>query len=1330
MDATGGSGRLSPGWLIVDDNGVVNMNDTMDNLEDRIANLEMVFAYLKNKKMLERQENKSNKESEDKQLALYKFNIDDHDHPIITTIEIPNGLNQGRNFLQSYGGRESSYDPIDFINSKEFTIYEMVNGVLCGRLDSRFNSKNPLWITHLVLLKKLIMLGEEDAFVVINLSEKFVKYNLISNINTKIFDIGSNQMDVDDDADDDSVLFIPPFEVDPNLYEFIPSLASPVEGGGSKGKDDREETPHPLTKEQIEGHVSALKSLIKSHNQRNNRDPIRLDFESEDTEVQDLGIAKGKEVMDEDLGKPFKKARRTPLTRQIIKFAGVEYKIPANIKLYDDTTDPEDHLSRFTSAANSGEWPMPVWCRMFQKTLDGSERGWFQRLPHDNINEWADLREAFAFRVAPVLTLKSLTKRPKEILAMETQLHLPAPLPMLNPLRLGNINQYCDYHQEKGHYTNDCIQLRKQLEMALESRKVNHLVKDVRQKGRRPHDREAPQPTKVINVISVNSVKDKKRKGREITKPWMNILISFPAISLEDVSEEPLIVEAKVEGYLVRRVYVDEGSSVEVIFKHCFENLDSRIKAKLKETQTDLVGFTGEISKPLGKIELEVCFGSGGMCRRTSMKFIVVQAPSPYNIILGRPGLKTLRDILSTIHSMMKFPTPKGVATLVTWTVIIAKCRHLEKKQMIEENSKGERVVATTEEVLVNPSFPDQRVTIGGGLSEACRDQIKYLLKDNMEVFAWEPSDTTGVPRRIIEHTPKQKNIFNGKKRGATYQRLVDSTFQCQIERNLEAYVDDIVIKSKDEKMFLADIAETFNNLKRINMKLNPKKCSFGVEEEKFLGYMTKEAEEAFQQMKKLIMDFPSLTPPWEKETLYAYLAVYAEAVSTVLLTDRKGRQCPVQYVSRTVNEAERNYAPMEKLTLSLIHMTRRPRRYFEAHPVKFITYHPIKNILNNTETSEKLAKYAVKLGAYNITFIPRNAVKGQVLADFLSKAPEGEKESYTFECQRCLWRKMTPRVGPYLLMGPLVRRDQGQKYESKGRCVKQARVDGIQSSDKGSIGRGPLSPAKGGAKFVIMAIDYFTKWKEAKPLVKTLAMSGSSPSKQTGRKGQQEFDGSEVVIPADIGIPTYRTLMIREGYNKEEMRLNLDLLQERRETTVVREARNKTKMEQYYNKKGKLGPKWEGPYRVVEAYENGSYKLQTLEDKEVPRTWHAINLRVGPLTIADLYPSNLYKCLKGSWAGLVLIRPIGIEYTYALRLTFLSTNNEAEYEALLVGLWIAWQINMSNIEVKVDSKLVASQINGYYEASKDSMIKYLVKAREYASDCKSFSIKNILMNM
>ncbi|GJT10133.1 reverse transcriptase domain-containing protein [Tanacetum coccineum] len=928
------------------------------------------------------------------------------------------------------------------------------------------------------------------------------------------------------------------------------------------GMDNREETPPPLTKEQIEGHVSALKSLIKSHNRKNKGDPIRLDLEMVDTEI-------------------------------------------------------------------------------FQQTLDGSARGWFKRLPHDSINEWADLREAFAakFSVRRVCfkepheitkivrraneslttfkerwtvetgfimgvpevmkitsfmdslkspdlakrfsdkvptTVNEIMERLDDFVRFEeayANMELPKgetgesyrkvsfpsngqdtrPFRSTRPMESQRDEYNNNYRRrdtyraararddraphpyprgeynrrdapEKGHYTNDCIQLRKQLEIALESKKLNHLVKDVRQRGRGSHGRDDPQQAKIINVISVNSVKDKKQKVREATESWMNVPISFPAIYSEDIFEEPLIVEEEVEGYLVRRVYVDEGSSIEVMFEHCFKNLNPKIKGRLKETRMDLVGFTGEVSKSLGKIELEAI------------------------------GKKTNDG---------------------------------------ERRARRKREVAVTEEVLVNPSFPDQLVTIGGGLSEASKDQLKHLLKDKMVVFAWDPSDMTGVPRRIIEHAlnvnpsldpvcqkrrtfsmeksgvvteevaewvkagivrpvkyptyisnpvlvkkgdgtwsmcidfknlnsacPKDyyplpnidckvesvmgfkykcfldaykgyhqiqmakedeektafytdqgtycytKMLFGLKNVGTTYQRLVDSTFQPQIGRNMEAYVDDMVIKSRDEKMLLADIAETFDNLKKNNMKLNPKKYSFRVEEGKFLGYMvtsegiranpkkiraladlqsprtlkkmqslngklaslsrflaksaerslpflntlkninkenkhkyrwTQEVEAAFQQMKRLITELPSLTPPREKETLYAYLAVSAEAVSAVLLTDRKGRQCPIQYVSRTLNEDKINYAPMEKLALSLIHMTRRLRRYFEAHPVKVITDQPIKNILNNTETSKKLAKYVVELGAYNIKFIPRNAVKGQVLADFLSEAPEGTKEDLYF---------------------------------------------------------------------------------------------------------------------------------------------------------------------------------------------------------------------------------------------------------------------------------------------------------------------------------------------
>ncbi|GKF77532.1 reverse transcriptase domain-containing protein [Tanacetum coccineum] len=75
----------------------------------------------------------------------------------------------------------------------------------------------------------------------------------------------------------------------------------------------------------------------------------------------------------------------------------------------------------------------------------------------------------------------------------------------------------------------------------------------------------------------------------------------------------------------------------------------------------------------------------------------------------------------------------------------------------------------------------------------------------------------------------------------------------------------------------------------------------------------------------------------------------------------------------------------MEKLTLALVHAARRLRRYFQAHSIKVITDSPIKQVLSNSESSGRLAKWVVEQGAYGIQYVPRVAVKGQVLADFLA---------------------------------------------------------------------------------------------------------------------------------------------------------------------------------------------------------------------------------------------------------------------------------------------------------------------------------------------------------
>ncbi|GKF86171.1 hypothetical protein Tco_0253998, partial [Tanacetum coccineum] len=115
---------------------------------------------------------------------------------------------------------------------------------------------------------------------------------------------------------------------------------------------------------------------------------------------------------------------------------------------------------------------------------------------------------------------------------------------------------------------------------------------------------------------------------------------------------------------------------------------------------------------------------------------------------------------------------------------------------------------------------------------------------------------------------------------------------------------------------------------------------------------------------------------------------------------------------------------------------------------------------------------------------------------------------------------------------------------------------------------------------------------------------------------------GTEAVIPAEIGMPTFRTSEVDVAKNDEALEINLELLEEKQEQAAIREAKSKRQMEKYYNAKvrntsfkprdfiyrnneashaentRKLGPKWEGPYEVTEALGKGSYRLKKLQQK------------------------------------------------------------------------------------------------------------------------------------
>ncbi|GJU82308.1 reverse transcriptase domain-containing protein [Tanacetum coccineum] len=268
-----------------------------------------------------------------------------------------------------------------------------------------------------------------------------------------------------------------------------------------------------------------------------------------------------------------------------------------------------------------------------------------------------------------------------------------------------------------------------------------------------------------------------------------------------------------------------------------------------------------------------------------------------------------------------------------------------------------------------------------------------------------------------------KKMPFGLKNAGATYQRLVDKVFSHQIGRNLEAYVDKMVIKSTSEKELLKDIQETFKRFRSINMKLNLKKCSFGVEEGPFLGHLiTKQgikanpskvkavtdldqprtlkdiqslneklttlnrflskakADKALEKMKKLVQDLPTLTAPRVGETLTMHLVASKESISTVLAAKRNKGWTPIYFINRVLQGAELNYPALEKLVLALAQKTRR------------------------------VAKWAIKLGEHNIVFLRRN--EKETPADFLVEIPfeDNKKEEKSKEVpdSHSKWRLYT----------------------------------------------------------------------------------------------------------------------------------------------------------------------------------------------------------------------------------------------------------------------------------------------------------------------------------
>nr|GEZ74397.1 reverse transcriptase domain-containing protein [Tanacetum cinerariifolium] len=378
-----------------------------------------------------------------------------------------------------------------------------------------------------------------------------------------------------------------------------------------------------------------------------------------------------------DLTKPWMCEVEDPFTPRIRNFeSSRRTRIPNNVKTYDGTGDPEDHVKNFQAAAQVERWAMPTWCHMFNSTLIGAARVWFDELPPESIGNYKDLKAAF---LAYFMQQKKYAKDPVEIhnikqkdgetiedfmerfkvetgrmkgapecmrifgfmhgvnnpeLTKRLNEHVPKTMEEMmitttafirgeaaaaskkkghaswkapnqskrqNSDKRSSSNKFCDFHNDKGHSTDECMQLKKQIEELVRVGKLSHLIKEIKH-GRGQSKTGKKETTAKDKPTAIYMIQSWKRKTRQkVTQSFERVKeIAFPPLAASSGTEGALVIEAEMGGHMIHRMYVDGGSSIEILYEHCFNRLRPEIKSQMVPATTSLTGFSGETIWSLG----------------------------------------------------------------------------------------------------------------------------------------------------------------------------------------------------------------------------------------------------------------------------------------------------------------------------------------------------------------------------------------------------------------------------------------------------------------------------------------------------------------------------------------------------------------------------------------------------------------------------------------------------------------------------------------------------------------------------------------------------------
>ncbi|GJY11871.1 reverse transcriptase domain-containing protein, partial [Tanacetum coccineum] len=466
---------------------------------------------------------------------------------------------------------------------------------------------------------------------------------------------------------------------------------------------------------------------------------------------------RGKSLDEEDLAVPWTCEEVDPFTPRIRNFKSSR---KTRMPTYDGTGDPEDYVKKFQAAAQVERWAMPTWCHMFNSTLIGTARVWFDELPPESIDGYKDLKAAF---LAYFMQQKKYVKDPVEI---------------------HNIKQ------RDGETLEDFMERFK-----VETGRIKGAHKCMRIFGFM-HGVNNPELTKCLNehilktmeemmtvttaFIQGETVVASKKKGHASWKPQDQ--------SKRHVSERKSNFRGQSrEGRGSNRHSTDECMQLkkqieELVRAGKLSHLIKEIKQGRDQTKngkkeapakdkslaiymiylwhrttrqkvTQSFARVNEITFPPlttskgteGPLFIEAEIG-GHMIHR-----MYVNGGSSTKVLYEHCFNRLRPEIKSQmVPATTSLTVDGGIVTIRSTILIPAECATVTTSS--KEILKEAEVRHENLKIVLHLKFPDQEVAIRGTLSEKGRTELCSLLKENLDIFAWQPSNITGVPRSVAEH--------------------------------------------------------------------------------------------------------------------------------------------------------------------------------------------------------------------------------------------------------------------------------------------------------------------------------------------------------------------------------------------------------------------------------------------------------------------------------------------------------------------------------------------------------------------------------------------------